>query len=95
MMLAENFTPCTALLANRPDLAWVNYWLGAPVEPMMTSLWAGSNRRLFQPNPLSYLPQVSLQSTTQHMVSSSSCRQWASMHDSPPSENSDLQRPSL
>ncbi len=56
-MIAEMFTPCSALLAHTLDLPWINHWPIAPVEPFFTSQWAGSNRRLFQPNPITYFPQ--------------------------------------
>ena len=68
-MLAENLYPCSALLAHKLELPWVNYWAPAPLEPDLTSLWSGANRRLFQPNPLSYLPQSWMRTTTQRMVS--------------------------
>ena len=68
-MLAETFNICTALLAHVLDLPWVNSWPCAPVEPHFTSLWPESNRRLFQPNPLSYFPQHLSGIPTQHMVS--------------------------
>ena len=68
VMLAEAFSPCPALLASRLDLPWVNYWPAAPLEPFMSSLWSGANRQMFQPNPLSYYPQLFMRSTTQRMV---------------------------
>ena len=68
-MLAENLYPCSALLAHKLELPWVNYWAPAPLEPDLTSLWSGANRRLYQPNPLSYLPQSWMRTTTQRMVS--------------------------
>ena len=69
VMLAEIVTPCTALLAHKLDLAWVNHWPLAPFEPEFTSLWSTSNRRMFQPNPLSYYPQTRVRTMTQSMVS--------------------------
>ena len=68
VMLAEMFTPCSALLAHKLDLPWINHWPIAQVEPHFTSLWPASNRRLFQPNPLAYFPQFKTRSTTQMMV---------------------------
>ena len=68
VMLAEMFTPCSALLAHKLDLSWINHWPIAQVEPHFTSLWPSSNRRLFQPNPLAYFPQFKTRSTTQMMV---------------------------
>ena len=68
-MLAEIVTPCTALLAHKLDLAWVNHWPLAPFEPEFTSLWSASNRRMFQPNPLSFYPQTRVRTITQSMVS--------------------------
>ena len=68
VLLAENLYPCSALLAHKLALPWVNYWAPAPLEPDLTSLWSGANRRLFQPNPLSYLPQSWMRTTTQRMV---------------------------
>ena len=68
VLLAENLYPCSALLAHKLELPWVNYWAPAPLDPDLTSLWSGANRRLFQPNPLSYLPQSWMRTTTQHMV---------------------------
>ena len=68
VLLAENLYPCSALLAHKLELPWVNYWAPAPLEPDLTSLWSGANRRLFQPNPLSYLPQSWMRTTTQRMV---------------------------
>ena len=72
MMLAEAFYSCTAILASRLDVPWVNYFPAAPLEPYLTSIWAGSSRRAFVPNPLSYFPQTSMSTTTQFMVCSSS-----------------------
>lgn len=69
VMLAEMVTPCTALLAHKLDLSWVNHWPLAPFEPEFTSLWSASNRRMFQPNPLSYYPQTRVRTMTQSMVS--------------------------
>ncbi len=77
VMIAEMFTPCSALLAHTLDLPWINQWPVSPVEPFSTSQWAGSNRRLFQPNPLSYFPQFRIRGTgptTQHLVGSLSWR---------------------
>ena len=71
MMIGEMFTPCTALLAHTLDLPWINHWPIAPVEPFNNAQWAGSNRRLNQPNPLSYYPQFRSKGagpTTQHLV---------------------------
>ena len=68
VLLGENLYPCSALLAHKLELPWVNYWAPAPLEPDLTSLWSGANRRLFQPNPLSYLPQSWMRTTTQSMV---------------------------
>ena len=62
-MIAEMFTPCSALLAHTLDLPWINHWPIAPVEPFFTSQWAGSNRRLFQTNPISYFPQFRTKGT--------------------------------
>ena len=70
VMIAEVFTPCTALLANKLDLPWVNHWPIAPVEPFLSSTWIKGNRRLSQPNPLSYHPQFNTRVTTQRMVGS-------------------------
>ena len=58
VMIAEMFTPCSALLAHTLDLPWINLWPAAPMEPFPTSLWAGSNRRLSQPNSSQLLSPV-------------------------------------
>lgn len=68
VLLGENLNPCSAMLAHKLDLPWVNYWAPAPLEPDLSSLWSGANRRLFQPNPLAYLPQSWMRTTTQSMV---------------------------
>ncbi len=68
VLLGEMFYPCTALLANRLQLPWVNYWAIAPLEPHFTSPWASTNRRLLQPKPLSYFPQSWMRVSSQHMV---------------------------
>lgn len=57
------------MLAARLDIPWINYWGAAAVEPHLTSLWRESSRRLFVPNPISYLPQLEMRVTTQIMVS--------------------------
>ena len=70
-MIAEMFTPCSALLAHKLDVPWINHWPIAPVEPFSNGQWAGCNRKLFQPNPLSYYPQFRSQGagpTTQFLV---------------------------
>ena len=69
LMLGEVFYSCTALLASRMDIPWVSYFAAAPLEPFLTSIWSGGNRRAFTPNPLSYFPQISMSTTTQFMVS--------------------------
>ena len=68
-MLGEVFYSCSALLASRMELQWVSYFAAAPLEPFLTSIWSGSARRAFTPNPLSYFPQISMSTTTQFMVS--------------------------
>ena len=68
-MLGEVFYSCTSILASRMDLQWVSYFAAAPLEPYLTSIWPGSARRAFTPNPLSFFPQISMSSTTQFMVS--------------------------
>ena len=68
------FYTCTALVAQKLNLHWVNYWAIAPVEPCFTTLWFGSNRALYVPNPLSYKPQTWMRVTTQHMVGSHDAR---------------------
>ena len=35
VMLAEMFTPCSALLAHKLDLPWINHWPIAPVEVLL------------------------------------------------------------
>ena len=35
VMLAEMFTPCSALLAHNLDLPWINHWPIAPVEVLL------------------------------------------------------------
>ncbi len=70
-MIAEMFTPCSALLAHTLDIPWINHWPISPAEPFSNAQWAGSNRKLFQPNPLSYYPQFRSKGTgptTQYMV---------------------------
>ncbi len=57
------------ILAAKLDLPFVNFWLAGPIEPYATSLWRGSNRRAFTPNPLAYFPQMETGIQTQHMVS--------------------------
>ena len=74
VMIAEMFTHCSALLAGTLDLPWINFWPGSPAEPFGNAPWAGSNRRMVQPNPLSYYPQFRVKGsgpTTQHLVSTS------------------------
>ena len=68
LMLGEAFFSCSALLASRLDIQWVSYFPAAPMEPFLTSVWPGSNRRAFTPNPLSYYPQMSMTTTSQFMV---------------------------
>ena len=77
LMLGEVFYSCTSILASRMDLQWVSYFAAAPLEPYLTSIWPGSARRAFTPNPLSFFPQISMSSTTQFMVGSlaASCLQ--------------------
>ncbi len=58
------------VLASRLDVPFLNFWLAAPIEPFATSLWRGSNRNAFTPNPLAYFPQMETDIQTQHMVRS-------------------------
>jgi hypothetical protein len=60
--------PCTALLASKLNVSWVNFWALSPLEPQFTSILWQSNRRLFIPNPLAYFPQMDLRVTSQHLV---------------------------
>ena len=78
VMLAEMVHPCPLLLAHKLNVSWVNHWPLPPFEPEFTSLWPWSNRRMFQPNPLSYFPQLRVRASTQYMVSSKRCTKTAS-----------------
>ena len=68
ILLASTFFPCTQILASKLDTPIVNYFPTGPFDPFFTSLWRGSNRRGFLPNPLSYNPQIDMETTSQHMV---------------------------
>jgi hypothetical protein len=68
VLLASSMYSCTQVLASRLDKPFVNYFPAGAIEPFMTSLWPGSNRRLFLSNPLSYFPQMDLSVTSQHLV---------------------------
>ena len=70
LLLGIHINPCTQVLASRLNIPFVSLLLAAPIEPLLTSLWPGSNRRAFLPNPLSYYPQLGMQIASQHMVSS-------------------------
>ncbi|BDA49336.1 UDP-glucuronosyltransferase 2A1 [Coccomyxa sp. Obi] len=67
LIFGTSFFPCTGTLAYRLDVPIVNFLPAAPIEPYFTSLWRGSNRRLFSSNPLSYVPQMELDFTTQYL----------------------------
>ena len=71
MMLGESINPCTALLASVLNKSWVNYWPIALWEPILSHQW-GITNQLHLPNPLSYLPQMSMRTSTQYMVRSMS-----------------------
>lgn len=60
---------CAQILASKLDAQLMNFWLAAPFEPFSTTLWRGSNRRMFTPNPLAYYPQMETDIQTQYMVS--------------------------
>lgn len=68
-LLGTTFYTCTLILASKLDVPLVSYFPAGPFEPFFTTLWRGSNRRAFLPNPLSYFPQQDMCTTTQHMVS--------------------------
>lgn len=68
LLLASSMYPCTQVIASKLDRPFVNYFPAGSLEPMMTSLWPGSNRRLFLPNPLSYFPQHGVSVTSQRLV---------------------------
>lgn len=70
LIFGTSFFACTHTLASRLDVPIVNFLPAAPIEPFLTSLWRGSNRRLFTSNPLSYVPQMELDFTTQYLVRS-------------------------
>ncbi|CAL8464217.1 g3752 [Coccomyxa elongata] len=67
LIFGTSFFACTHTLASRLDVPIVNFLPAAPIEPFLTSLWRGSNRRLFTSNPLSYVPQMELVFTTQYL----------------------------
>ena len=69
LVLASTMYPCTQILASKLDAPIINYFPTGPFDPFFTTLWRGSNRRGFLPNPLSYNPQVDMEITSQHMVS--------------------------
>lgn len=69
ILLASTFYSGTQILASRLDVPIVNYFPTGPFDPFFTSLWRGSSRRGFLPNPLSYNPQIDMESTSQIMVS--------------------------
>ncbi len=71
-MLATTMFPAVPILASRLNISFVNYFPAGAIEPFFTTLYRGSNRRAFLPNPLSYMPQVDLHVTSQHMVRCSS-----------------------
>lgn len=56
-------------MASKLDVPFVNFWLFGPIEPFATSVWRGSNRNAFAPNPIAYFPQKGTGIETQHMVS--------------------------
>ncbi len=68
LLLGTSMFPCVNILASRLDLPFVNYFGASPIEPFLTSLWRGSNRRFFTSNPLSYVPQMEQDFTTQYLV---------------------------
>ena len=68
LMLGESLGPCTALLAHKLNVSWVNFWPVDFTEPVMSAAWKGSNRQLHTPNPISYFPQMFMPTTTQLMV---------------------------
>lgn len=57
------------VMASKLDVPFVNFWLFGPVEPFATSVWRGSNRNAFAPNPIAYFPQKGTGIETQYMVS--------------------------
>ncbi len=71
VMLGESLNPCTALLASVLNKSWVNYWPIALWEPYLSHQWGAMNQ-LHLPNPLRYLPQMSMRTSTQYMVRSTS-----------------------
>ena len=68
IMLATTMFPAVPVLASRLNISFVNYFPAGAIEPFFTTLYRGSNRRAFLPNPLSYMPQVDLPVTSQHLV---------------------------
>ena len=67
LLLAENFNPCTRVLASKLNLSFVDYFPAGPYEPFFTSWWKG-NRQAVWPNPLSYFPQHGMHATSQRLA---------------------------
>lgn len=68
LIIGFHLLPCLAVLASKLDLPFVSVSPVGPQDPMFTSPYSNSNRRLFMPAPLSYLPQMGMRATTQDMV---------------------------
>jgi hypothetical protein len=68
LLLGTTMNPCAQVVASKLSRPMVSYFPAGPLEPFMTSLWRGSNRRAFIPNPISYFPQMGLRTESQHLV---------------------------
>ena len=79
LILGTFMYPAVPILASRRNLPFINYFPAGAIEPFFTTLWRGSGRRVFLPNPLSYHPQMDLHVTSQHLVGHASCCS-ATMH---------------
>ena len=68
LLLGTSFFPTVQVLAKRLNISFVDYFPAGAIEPFFTTLWRGSNRRAFLPNPLAYHPQMDMHVTSQYMV---------------------------
>ena len=68
LLIGFHVLPCLPILASKLDLQYVSISPAGPLDPLLTTLYSNSHRRMFLPAPLSYLPQMGMRVTSQHMV---------------------------
>lgn len=67
-MVANILNFCAQVLTSKLDKAFINFMPDVPHDPILTSMYPNSNRRMFVPTPLSFVPLARAGNYNQTMV---------------------------